>query len=99
MTHPCFTALEEAQRHPCLAEKISPILRRAAPAVKETISPPRPAVLVGTSPMDRTTNTVLDLLFEPTQQAARFSSGTKPRAPLAAYDIDDFALFTAGGAA
>ncbi|MET9461950.1 hypothetical protein ABZY05_44165 [Streptomyces canus] len=47
--------------------------------------------------MDRITSAVLDLLFDLTQQAARFGSGTNPWPQLAVYDVDDFASFTAGG--
>ncbi|WP_406126900.1 hypothetical protein [Streptomyces sp. NBC_00989] len=47
--------------------------------------------------MDRIAAVVLDRLFDLTQQAARFSSGSQPWASLAAYDADDFASFTSGG--
>ncbi|MFF3406701.1 hypothetical protein ACFYW8_10875 [Streptomyces sp. NPDC002742] len=43
--------------------------------------------------MDRIEAAVLALLFDLTQQAARFGAGTNPWAQLAAYDVDDFALF------
>ncbi|MFJ4836326.1 hypothetical protein ACIP79_41515 [Streptomyces sp. NPDC088747] len=49
--------------------------------------------------MDRIASTVLCLLFELTQQSARFGSGTSPWAQLAVYDVDDFAPFTTGGPA
>ncbi|MEU2587282.1 hypothetical protein ABZ612_31060 [Streptomyces avermitilis] len=47
--------------------------------------------------MDRITSVVLCQLFDLAQQAARFGSGINPWGQLAAYDGDDFALFTAGG--
>jgi hypothetical protein len=49
--------------------------------------------------MDRIEAAVLSLLFALTQQAARFGAGTNPWAQLAAYDVDDFAPFAAGGSA
>lgn len=45
--------------------------------------------------MDRLAAIVLPLLFELTQQAARFSSGVNPWGQLAVYDDIDFAPFTA----
>ncbi|MFM9493689.1 hypothetical protein ACKI1Q_08625 [Streptomyces galilaeus] len=47
--------------------------------------------------MDRITSVVLGLLFDLSQQAARFGSGTNPWGQLAVYDVDDFALFTREG--
>ncbi|QIY76515.1 hypothetical protein HEP84_54545 [Streptomyces sp. RLB1-33] len=41
------------------------------------------------------TATVLSLLFDLSQQAARFNSGVNPWGQLAVYDDIDFALFTA----
>jgi len=49
--------------------------------------------------MERITGVVLDLLFDLAQQSARFGSYPQPWASLAAYDVDDFASFTAGGPA
>ncbi|MEV1083507.1 hypothetical protein AB0I98_35715 [Streptomyces sp. NPDC050211] len=49
--------------------------------------------------MDRTAATVLCLLFDLTQQAARFGSGMNPWGQLALYDAEDFAPFTTGGPA
>ncbi|MET9411558.1 hypothetical protein ABZX90_38315 [Streptomyces sp. NPDC002935] len=49
--------------------------------------------------MDRIEVAVLALLFDLTQQAARFGAGTTPWAQLAAYDVDDFAPFAARGSA
>lgn len=57
----------------------------------------RSAALDGLCRMDRIAAVVLDRLFDLTQQAARFSSGSQPWASLAAYDADDFASFTSGG--
>ncbi|MER7568921.1 hypothetical protein ABTZ93_39235 [Streptomyces sp. NPDC097941] len=94
-----FTVPDESQHHPELAAQISTILPRVAPTVKETLYLPRPAVLEGPSQMDRITSAVLDILFDLTQQAARFGNGTNPWAQLAVYDVDDFASFTAGGPA
>jgi hypothetical protein len=48
---------------------------------------------------DRITATVLSLLFDLTQQAARFSSGSTPWGQLAVYDAEAFAPFTRDGAA
>ncbi len=48
---------------------------------------------------EMTDHRALDLLFELTQQAARFRSGTDPWASLAMYDADGFAAFTTRGAA
>ncbi|MFF3378131.1 hypothetical protein ACFYXF_34910 [Streptomyces sp. NPDC002680] len=48
---------------------------------------------------DRITAVVLDLLFDLTQQAARFGSSTNPWAHLTTYDADAFASFTPGGRA
>ncbi|MCX5233926.1 hypothetical protein OG824_01570 [Streptomyces prunicolor] len=58
---------------------------------------PRSAGFDGSRRMDRITAVVLNLLFDLTQQAARFSSGPQPWASLATYDADDFASFTTGG--
>jgi hypothetical protein len=60
---------------------------------------PRSTRLDGSRCMDHITAVVLDLLFDLTQQAARFDSGPQPWASLAAYDADDFASFTVGGGA
>ncbi|MGW4982623.1 hypothetical protein [Streptomyces mirabilis] len=49
--------------------------------------------------MDRMTAIALPLLFDLTQQAARFGSGIAPWGQLALYDVDDFAPFIAGGSA
>ena len=49
--------------------------------------------------MERIAAVVLNLLFDLTQQAARFSSGPRPWAALADYDADEFASFTRGGEA
>ncbi|MFE1841674.1 hypothetical protein [Streptomyces sviceus] len=99
MTQTRFTVPHENQRHPDLAAQLSTIPPRAAPTVKETIYLPRPAVLEGPSRMDRITSAVLHLLFDLTQQAARFGAATNPWAQLGVYDIDDFSAFTAGGPA
>ncbi|MDH6499526.1 hypothetical protein M2156_005745 [Streptomyces sp. SAI-149] len=48
---------------------------------------------------DRITDIVLDLLFELTQQVARFSVAADPWSQLAVYDVDDFAPFTMEGVA
>ncbi|WP_158711670.1 hypothetical protein [Streptomyces xylophagus] len=49
--------------------------------------------------MDRITVVVLHLLFDLTQQAARFCSGPQPWDSLADYDADEFASFTRKGPA
>ena len=59
----------------------------------------RSASFDGSGRMERITTVVRDLLFDLTQQAARFSSGPQPWAALAAYDADEFASFTEGGEA
>ncbi|MEU6230526.1 hypothetical protein [Streptomyces sp. NPDC047042] len=46
---------------------------------------------------DRITAVMLHLLFDLTQQTARFGSSSNPWAHLAAYDADHFAAFTVGG--
>ncbi|MGW0822530.1 hypothetical protein [Streptomyces sp. NPDC002845] len=46
---------------------------------------------------DRITALVLSLLFDLTQQSARFSSGIAPWGQLSLYDTDDFAPFMAEG--
>ncbi|MCX5261789.1 hypothetical protein OOK27_48010 [Streptomyces canus] len=94
MTQTRFTVPDESQRHPELVAQLSTILPRVAPTVKESIHLPPPAVLEGPSRMDRITSVVLDILFDLTQQAARFGSATNPWAQLAVYDVDDFASFT-----
>jgi hypothetical protein len=110
VTQTRFTVLDETQRHPDLAKQIGWILHRVAPTVKEiTTLPlpeearsrllPRPAELSGPSRMDRINSVVLHLLFELTQQAARFGATTGPWGQLAVYDVDDFAPFTSRGAA
>ncbi|MFF7469907.1 hypothetical protein [Streptomyces sp. NPDC008092] len=43
---------------------------------------------------DRIADIVLGLLFELTQQAARFGAAANPWSQLAVYDVDDFAPFT-----
>lgn len=53
----------------------------------------------GSSRMDRITDVVLDLLFELTQQTARFAVGVDPWRSLAVYDADGFAPFMGGGRA
>lgn len=45
--------------------------------------------------MNRITATVLSLLFDLAQQAARFNSGVNPWGQLTVYDAIDFAPFTA----
>ena len=57
----------------------------------------RPASFDGSGRMDRITALVWDLLFDLARQAARFGSCPQSWAPLAAYDADEFASFTAGG--
>ena len=59
----------------------------------------RPASPDDSGRMERITEVVLNLLFELTQQAARFRSGPQPWAALTAYDADEFASFTKGGEA
>ncbi|WP_405878568.1 hypothetical protein OG762_07870 [Streptomyces sp. NBC_01136] len=99
MTQTCFTVLDDTRGHPDLTEQIYGILHRVAPMVKETTRPAAaeaPAVDLDCSGrMDRITAIVLCLLFDLTQQAARFNSGVNPWGQLAVYDDIDFALFTA----
>ncbi|MFD4560526.1 hypothetical protein ACFWP5_40480 [Streptomyces sp. NPDC058469] len=59
----------------------------------------RPARLDGLGRMERITAVMRDLLFDLTQQAARFGAGPQPWAALAVYDADEFASFTGGGEA
>lgn len=64
---------------------------------------PSPAAAEGRTAADldrsvrtnRITATVLSLLFDLAQQAARFNSGVNPWGQLAVYDDIDFAPFTA----
>ncbi|MEU9270042.1 hypothetical protein AB0E04_31945 [Streptomyces sp. NPDC048251] len=93
MTHSHPIVLDGTRGHPNLARPINSIRRPAAPPVEKTTVLPSPADVR----WDRIAATVLALLFDLTQQAARFRSGIAPWGQLAVYDVDDFAPFMVGG--
>ncbi|WP_217561572.1 hypothetical protein [Streptomyces sp. GbtcB6] len=87
------TVLADTRGRPDLAKEVSSILHGATPPMEKTTALPFSA----DARWDRIAATVLLLLFDLTQQAARFGSGIAPWGQLAVYDVDDFAPFTAGG--
>lgn len=86
--------LDDTRGHPDPAKQINPILHRVAPTAGETTD-----LRHADACWDRITAIVLCLLFEMTQQAARFGSGINPWGHLAAYDAEAFTPFSVGGPA
>lgn len=90
---PCPAVVDEARAHPTPARTVNSALHPGTPPVEVT------TVIPAGMRWERITATVLALLFDLTQQAARFGCGTSPWVQLAVYDADGFASFTAGASA